>query len=368
MFVHTQGHLYAGSEFAAVQMPVSNCSRYESCVDCILARDPYCAWDFSTPQCSSISSLSSFSKTVIQSLKQGDVSQCPQPGMSCHGASVPASFIRILFWWFLVFLEPVTPVEIVLKPGNNIQLPCELHSNLAQVFWRFNDQALHSNDKYIISSGWLLILAASEDDNGLYICDSVEQINGRMYNRTMVVYSLHSGLDLGDATTAGNKVTISPESASTATPETGILDPLTPDSQRDTGRVSRLEVAVALLSLLCLSLMGVIFWIWARGRLKCLKIAQASSQSEERRQSTEYMHIQNRTSEIKLLGAECGRPCTSNNNHCAVDFKENGVHGITSLANISSLNGLGYINDESEIWLCGGIYNVVQGWWLMCTD
>lgn len=320
----SKGHLYAGSEFAAVQMPVSNCSRYESCVDCILARDPYCAWDFSTPQCSSISSLSSFSKTVIQSLKEGDVSQCPQP-------------------------EPVTPVEIVLKPGNNIQLPCELHSNLAQVFWRFNDQALHSNDKYIIYSGWLLILAASEDDNGLYICDSVEQINGRMYNRTMVVYSLHSGLDLGDATTAGNKVTISPESASTATPETGILDPLTPDSQRDTGRVSRLEVAVALLSLLCLSLMGVIFWIWARGRLKCLKIAQASSQSEEKRQSTEYMHIQNRTSEIKLLGAECGRPCTSNNNHCAVDFKENGVHGITSLANISSLNGLGYINDESEI-------------------
>lgn len=65
-------------------MPVSNCSRYDSCVDCILARDPYCAWDFSTEQCSSVHSLPPSSDTALQSLKEGDVSQCPQPGTIPH--------------------------------------------------------------------------------------------------------------------------------------------------------------------------------------------------------------------------------------------------------------------------------------------
>uniref|UniRef100_A0A3B4AK45 Uncharacterized protein n=1 Tax=Periophthalmus magnuspinnatus TaxID=409849 RepID=A0A3B4AK45_9GOBI len=245
----SSGQLYAGSEFSAVQMPLSNCSRYESCVDCILARDPYCAWDFSTGHCSSLSKPSSISTTVIQSLKEGDVSKCPKPGN-----------------------------YVALTPGNNVRLSCELHSNLAQVHWQFNHQPLHSNGKYYIYSGGLLILDTSESDTGLYICDSMEFINGRTYNRTMAVYNL----------------------------------------QREYGKMSSLEVAVTLLSLLCLSLI-------------------------------EYVPIQNRDSETKLLGPVPGTPCISNNNHCTVDFKQNGVHRITSLANISSLNGLGYINDESEI-------------------
>lgn len=329
----SKGQLYAGSEFGAIQMPVSNCSRYDTCVDCILARDPYCAWDFNSRQCSSVSSLSPTSSHAIQSLKEGDVSQCPQP-------------------------DPVAAVDFTLVPENNIQLPCQLHSNLAQVLWRFSDQTLHSNNKYYIYSGGLLILSASESDAGLYTCESVEHINGRAYNRTMAVYQLqlHSGPGVGDSTTPGNEVTNSSDpihglntAAPGLEPTEDIVDPLAPENQSDTSRVTRLEVAVALLSLLCLSLMGVIFWIWSQGRWGCLKFSQRSSESEVKRQSAEYMHIPNRTSEIKLLGPECGRPCSANNNHSAVDFKGNGEHHFTPMANISSLDGLGYINDESEI-------------------
>lgn len=315
------GSLYAGSEFGAVQMPLSNCSRYESCADCILSRDPYCAWDFSTEHCSSVSS----SNTVLQSLKEGDVSQCPKP-------------------------DAVAPLDVALTPGNNVQLPCELHSNLAQVVWQFNHQPLHPNGKYLIYSGGLLILDSTESDTGLYICDSVEQINGRTYNRTMAVYNLQRSTDFGEATTPATKITTNFSMfLSTTTPETGIVEPLTPGNQKEKGKMSSLEVAVALLTLLCLSLIGVILYIWVRGHLECLKFAQASSQNEMKRQSAEYVHIPNRTSEVKLLGPEPRTPCISNNNHCTVDFKQNGVHRITSLANISSLNGLGYINDESEI-------------------
>ncbi|XP_028259236.1 semaphorin-4E-like [Parambassis ranga] len=308
----SKGQLYAGSEFGAVQMPVSNCSRYETCVDCILARDPYCAWDFSTEQCSSVNSLSSSSKAVIQSLKEGDVSQCPQP-------------------------DPVAAVDFALIPGNNIQLSCQLHSNLAQVRWRFSEQTLHSNHKYYIYSGGLLILSASKSDAGLYTCDSVERINGRTYNRTVAVYhlQLYSGPAVGDGPTPGTAVTNSSDSIHTLNtaapgpvPDSGNEDPLSPENQRGTGRVTYLEVAVALLALFCFSLMGVIFWMWNRERWECFKFAQSSSECDGKKQSAEY---------------------SANNNHSAVDFKGNGEHHFTPMANISSLDGLGYINDESEI-------------------
>lgn len=329
----SKGQLYAGSDFAAVQMPVSNCSCYDTCVDCILARDPYCAWDRSTGQCSSVHNLSLSSNTAVQSLIEGDISQCPPP-------------------------DPVTAVNFILVPENNIQLPCQLRSNLAQVLWRFSGQELHSNHKYYINSRGLLILSASESDTGRYTCEAVEQINGRTYTQTVAVYrlQLYSGPAVGDSTTPGNEVinsSVSPHNVNTAAPELvptqGNEDLLSPETQSDTARVTHLEVAVALLTLLCVSLMGVIFWIWSRGRWECFRFAQRSGENEGRRQSAEYMHIPNRTSEIKFLGPEGGRPCSANNNHPTVDFKGNGEHHFIPMANISSLEGLGYINDESEI-------------------
>ncbi|KAM7388481.1 hypothetical protein PAMP_024652 [Pampus punctatissimus] len=327
----TKGQLFAGSEFGAIQMPVSNCSRYDTCVDCILARDPYCAWDFSTEQCSSVYSLSS-SNTAIQSLKEGDISQCPQ-------------------------LDPVAAVDFILVPENNIQLPCQLHSNLAQVLWRSSDQTLHSNHKYYIYSEGLLILSASESDAGLYTCDSVEQINGRTYNRTVAVYHLrlHTGPTVEDSTTPGSEVKNSSDSIrslATAAPtvEPGLDDEeIFLEKQSDTSSLTYLKVAVALLALLSFSLFGVIVWICNQGHTKCFMFVKSSNKSEERRQSAEYMHIQNRTSEVKLLGLNSDRRCSANNNHSAVAFKGNGEHHFATMANISSLDGLGYINDESEI-------------------
>lgn len=355
-------------------MPVSNCSRYHTCVDCILARDPYCAWDFSTEQCSTVSSLTFSSNNSIQSLKEGNVSQCPQPGtfisnawFACRAGDSGSNRMQqcnvlacavINLVHMCVFSDPVAAVDFTLVPQNNIQLPCQLHSNLAQVHWRFSHQTLHSDHKYYIYDGGLLILSASNSDAGLYTCDSVEQINGRTYNRTVAVYRLQ--LDPGPTawgtTTPCNVVTNSPDSVRSVSatapgpePTHHNEDPLVAETLSDTGKITRLEVAVALLSVLCLSLGGVIFWIWIRGYWKCFTFAQRSSEKESKRQSAEYMHIHNRTSEIKLLGPESGRPCSANNNHSAVDFKGNGEHHFTPMANISSLDGLGYINDESEI-------------------
>ncbi|KAJ8794197.1 hypothetical protein J1605_003343 [Eschrichtius robustus] len=41
----TQGAVFAGFSGGIWRVPRANCSVYESCVDCVLARDPHCAWD-----------------------------------------------------------------------------------------------------------------------------------------------------------------------------------------------------------------------------------------------------------------------------------------------------------------------------------
>ncbi|XP_010186915.1 PREDICTED: semaphorin-4D-like, partial [Mesitornis unicolor] len=46
-----QGMLYVGSLSQVVQLPVAECPQYTSCWDCVLARDPYCAWSQSAAEC-----------------------------------------------------------------------------------------------------------------------------------------------------------------------------------------------------------------------------------------------------------------------------------------------------------------------------
>lgn len=324
-----KGQLYAGSESGVIQMPVSNCSRYRSCEDCVLSRDPYCAWNSTTEQCSSVYSFSGSPKYAIQSLKEGNVSECPPP-------------------------DPVPAVDFALIPGNNIQLLCQPHSNLANVHWRFSDVRLQPSAKYYIYSGGLLILNMTASDAGLYFCDSVEQINSRIYNRTEGVYHLQLFSEPAVAASPTPGITVTkyliqtPKMASTGSqPNLETEDPPMPENQSDTGKMSRLEVAVALLSLLCLSLIGVILWFWKQGHWKCFRFMQSSKGGEGKRPSADFTHNKNRNSEIKLLGAEA-RPCSANNNH-TVDFKKNGEYHFPPLANISSLDGLGYIHDESEI-------------------
>lgn len=259
------------------------------------------------------------------------------------------------FWCFV--LGPVAALNLTLVLGNNIQMPCQLLSNLAQVRWRFSDRSLLSDQKYYIYSGGLLILRASESDAGVYSCDSVEEIKGRMYNQTVAVYrlQLHSGTEAGVSSTPGNEATNSSISAHTAAPGLQDLnvtseDPLSPETLNETVSVTGLEVAVALLSLICLCLLAVLLFHWNQRRWKCLKCVpplQSQNDIADKEHTCEYMHIPNRSSEVKMLGSD--KPYTANNNHTAVDFKRNGEQHFTPRPHISSVGGLGYINDESEI-------------------
>lgn len=52
-----QHSLYVGASSGVIQLPLSSCSRYRSCYDCILARDPYCGWDANTHACVEASTI-----------------------------------------------------------------------------------------------------------------------------------------------------------------------------------------------------------------------------------------------------------------------------------------------------------------------
>uniref|UniRef100_A0A8C8FMU2 Uncharacterized protein n=1 Tax=Oncorhynchus tshawytscha TaxID=74940 RepID=A0A8C8FMU2_ONCTS len=146
------GQLYAGSGSGVVQIPVRDCGRYGSCLDCILARDPYCAWDTTLAACSSVLNLPTGSRNMYQSLKH--------------------------------------PLTLPFNVGSSIHLPCQPASNLAQVSWHFAKQPLQLRDRYQMLSQDLLIVSALASDAGRYTCQSLEEVKGRLYTRTEAAYIL----------------------------------------------------------------------------------------------------------------------------------------------------------------------------------
>ncbi|XP_037706910.1 semaphorin-4D isoform X2 [Choloepus didactylus] len=87
--------VYAGSNSGVVQAPVAFCGKHSTCVDCVLARDPYCAWSPLAAACIALHQELVPNRGLIQQMN-GDTSACPAsaplppppPGsssLSCRG-------------------------------------------------------------------------------------------------------------------------------------------------------------------------------------------------------------------------------------------------------------------------------------------
>ncbi|XP_047202100.1 semaphorin-4E-like isoform X3 [Girardinichthys multiradiatus] len=154
------GQLYSGARTAAVQLSVRDCSRYPSCDDCLIARDPYCGWDLLRGLCAAVVGASSSS--MIQSLTDGDVGICPS-------SDLPKQFIAVH-----------------LAAGIAQFLPCFPNTNLP-VSWRFSDKVLQPSPRHILLSQGLVV-TPSFTDAGLYICETVEAVKGRVHRTAVVRY------------------------------------------------------------------------------------------------------------------------------------------------------------------------------------
>ncbi|XP_066531611.1 semaphorin-4A-like [Hoplias malabaricus] len=85
----SKGVVLVGSSEGVLSVPVSNCSFYLSCADCVLARDPFCGWDCSKKTCAQISSIT---ENAVQDVDNEDVSEvCKPPGINprSHSMSLP---------------------------------------------------------------------------------------------------------------------------------------------------------------------------------------------------------------------------------------------------------------------------------------
>ncbi|XP_051785914.1 semaphorin-4D-like [Erpetoichthys calabaricus] len=161
--------LYAGSDERLVQSPVEFCEKHQSCVDCILARDPYCAWSTDASLCVN-QIMHRNAGGLIQRLN-GNFSVCPPVKHS------------------------VGYQNIVTQHGQYaaLRLPCHLNSGLSRAMWMKNGVYLApSPSKYeIVGDGDLLILNISQSDQGNYTCFLVQKVEIGDRKELVAAYTLN---------------------------------------------------------------------------------------------------------------------------------------------------------------------------------
>lgn len=158
-------YIYAGSNTGVVQSPVAFCEKYGSCVDCVLARDPYCAWKQDTNSCVHIPESGANDRALVQKLN-GDASSC---------------------------LSESKGIELYhkLTLGSSVKLTCSQKSNLAKVFWKFQSKRLKTEGpKYYLLGEALFVFNATELDMGVYLCLSEEDVMNVKYSQVLAKHVL----------------------------------------------------------------------------------------------------------------------------------------------------------------------------------
>ncbi|XP_063291099.1 semaphorin-4G [Pelobates fuscus] len=146
----TQNSLYIGSQSAVLQISLSGCSRYTSCYECILAKNPYCGWD---------------GKTCRKIVTSEDRVQMTQDMQNGNGGCINNTAEGL----------PIKKSQTVLK-GNDVLLQCDLKSNLAKPRWVLNgtDPLDESEIHFRVGNDGLLIMDTLLEHTGEYSCYSDE--------------------------------------------------------------------------------------------------------------------------------------------------------------------------------------------------
>uniref|UniRef100_A0A8C5HW37 Semaphorin-4G-like n=1 Tax=Gouania willdenowi TaxID=441366 RepID=A0A8C5HW37_GOUWI len=161
-----QMSVYVSSPSGVVQLPLSSCSRYTSCYDCIFSRDPHCGW--SGAECVDIMTCSNRS-TLIQDIQHGST--------GCENTH-----------------NDVIQRSRSVQVGDDVLLQCELSSNLATPLWTRDGnevQGYDLNSGFRTGTDGLLIIEARRDQSGLYACYALEN-NIKV---AMVTYNVTVRLD-----------------------------------------------------------------------------------------------------------------------------------------------------------------------------
>uniref|UniRef100_A0A3P8YSK5 Sema domain-containing protein n=1 Tax=Esox lucius TaxID=8010 RepID=A0A3P8YSK5_ESOLU len=151
-----QQQLYVSSEEGVVQLSLQRCHLYgKGCVDCCLARDPYCAWDGLT--CSRYFPTNK-RRARRQDVKHGD------PMSQCHDAGDGN--------------ECLGDAKLVYGVESNATfLECLPRFQQAPVQWTVQPSQAHtskSEGRVVLMKQGLLIQRLESGDDGLYTCSRLE--------------------------------------------------------------------------------------------------------------------------------------------------------------------------------------------------
>ncbi|XP_018408909.1 PREDICTED: semaphorin-4G [Nanorana parkeri] len=162
-----QNSLYIGAQSGVMQLQLSGCSRYTSCYDCILARNPYCGWD---------------GHVCREPRTSQDRVQMTQDMQNGNGGCLNSTD-----------KVPIKKLRTVLK-GDDVLLQCDLWSNLAKPLWLLNGtDPLEDDDGHLrVGVDGLLITNAFLEHSGEYDCYSEE----KGLQSIVVSYSVNVLLDL----------------------------------------------------------------------------------------------------------------------------------------------------------------------------
>ncbi|CDQ63966.1 unnamed protein product [Oncorhynchus mykiss] len=166
---HTQMSVYVGSPSGVVQLPLSTCSRYTSCYDCVFSRDPYCGWD---------------GQDCVDITAQADRSNLSQDVLygnrGCDSDTAD---------------ELVQHRNRSVMVGDDVLLQCELSSNLATPVWTLGGSELQGyglDSGFRVGNDGLLVIESRPEQSGEYTCHALE--NG--IRVAVVTYSVTVRLDM----------------------------------------------------------------------------------------------------------------------------------------------------------------------------
>ncbi|NXS55377.1 SEM4G protein, partial [Brachypteracias leptosomus] len=147
---HAQRSLYVGAASGILQVPLASCAQYTSCYDCILARDPYCAWDGRA--CRPTATANSMG--MVQDIQSGNE--------GCRSSSGRGS----LLWKNRTVLQ-----------GDDVLLPCDQRSNLARAIWLLNGSKVPGTgqDRLRVGVDGLLVTDTLPQHSGEYRCYGEER-------------------------------------------------------------------------------------------------------------------------------------------------------------------------------------------------
>ncbi|XP_062817326.1 semaphorin-4C [Anolis carolinensis] len=165
---HQKRVLFVGANSEVVQLPVADCSKYHTCSDCVLAKDPYCAWTWNGSRCVRIDAYDGTS-VLIQDFGT-EPALCRPLRATRPGTKVVAKNVTVMV-------------------GTDLVLPCRLTSNLAKALWTFNGQELPEEQTSVLYDAHLqalIILGVSMRHGGKYRCVQLEELNELMSENYVV--------------------------------------------------------------------------------------------------------------------------------------------------------------------------------------